>query len=219
MRFTTIAANAAPRLSRITLGLGIADGSLDSIGVLVSNEGSPFVCFTPATDDVTLELTSGNGRMSPVEITRSGARCDALLVSVLSNRGSELTPLTFFDVSEIELTASGSTVDVDSLSGKVALANVTSRVLDPAQHMVIAAGSSSSIDIGLSTSDLGHRFSIGPSGVKSVLTDEGEMVPARWSSMQPFALPILLALFAALVWPAVSAGTQRFVGWLGGRGH
>ena len=69
----------------------------------------------------------------------------------------------------------------------------------------------------LSFEPTGNRFSITSDGVRSLVTDEGQIVPPRWTAMQPFALPILLALFSALVLPAVAAFVQRLVAWLGGR--
>lgn len=215
IRFTTLVPDSAPKYSRITLGVNSVDGALGSLDVLLSREGSPSICFTPPVDNATLVVTSGNGRSESIALTGAGARCDALRIAVSSNGSAELTSLVFVEVPEIELGISGPTLEVDSLSGKVSLADTTSRVLDPAQHIVFSTGADS-IAAALSVSQIGGRLSIGPSPAVSVLTDEGEMVPSRWVGMQQFALPILLALFAALVWPAVSAGTQRVVGLLGG---
>ena len=176
---------------------------------LVSRSATPpDLCFSGITRELGLTLVDYSGRPIDFDISgndtavtcengvklKIGTQATAIQTSTIAIRGA----------SQVDMTSIGTSAEVDGLAGKLTFVNVSTRVFDPAAHIVVTGDDPvrTTLDLG----DIESRLVIGSDSVNRVLTDDGDLLPTRWERFpQPFAA-MIGALFGTLVLPDLAKG-------------
>jgi ketosteroid isomerase-like protein len=184
------------------------EGRSFSVDLVARSTTPPDLCFTGITRELRLTLVDYSGRSIHFDVPgddtavtcengvklRIGTQATAIQTSTVALRGA----------SQVDMTSIGTSADVDGLAGKLTFVNVSTRVFDPAAHIVVTGDDPvrTTVDLG----DIESRLAVSSDSVNRVLTDDGDLLPTRWEEFpQPFAA-MIGALFGTLVLPDLAKG-------------
>jgi ketosteroid isomerase-like protein len=198
--------------SRFDLNLsGMEDDSRSfELDVTTFTQTPPRFCFTQPDRNVGLQIATSTGGSAIRRVRAAGPllTCrDGVVLRVGVPAGETFKSSTVLQgVSEVSLDARGTRAELDGLAGKLSLVNVRASVFDPAAHIAAESRASAPVTTSLRLSPAERRLVMRSESVKSVLTDEGELLPTKWSLLpQPFA-GMAGALFGVLVLPEIVRG-------------
>lgn len=181
-----------------------------SLDLVSRSTEPPDLCFTALTRAVRLTLVDNAGHSVPVDAAGddTGITCENGLRLKVGTQATALQTSTVAlrGASQIDMSSVGTSAEIDGLAGKLTFVNVSTRVFDPAAHVVVTGDDSAPVRTTLDLGDIESKLVVDSDSVNRVLTDDGDLLPTRWERFpQPFAA-MIGALFGTLVLPDLAKG-------------
>jgi hypothetical protein len=190
--------------------------------VTTSTGSATNVCVSQPNQPTRLALVAGS-TTTPLTFP-AGARplpCSSgvtLLVGHGDPTAAGTTSLELRGVRSVNLAASGTSADLNSVAGDLTLVGVNSRVLDPPAHVIVAAAASHPLAASLLIDRVEQRASVTSDGSTSVLTDDGQFLPTQWDRRSQIYLPVLAGVFSVLVLSPLAIVIPWMMGLAVGKG-
>jgi hypothetical protein len=179
----------------------------------ISNR-SPTLCISEPSQRVEMILgpTAERGTRTQIRPRLTPLECNAgVVLSIGDGRAEDHdTNIVLGDVSKVDLDATGTSVDIDGLAGRLALLNLERHVFDDAAHVISKAASAEPILTEINIGDVDSRLTMRSEEVSSVLTDDGELLPTQWERLPQPLVALIGSLATALVLPALIAFLQMW---------
>jgi len=204
---------SAEQASKLDLALEGAsdDRPASSMSFVTVSQESPILCLSQSAEPTQMIMSDGERtvrtRVRP-RLTPIGCQSGVVL-SIGDGRSEDQSTAVVFDgVTEVDFESTGTSVDIDGLAGSLALVNIERQVFDNPAHVISAASSTEPVRTELVVGQVENQLTMGSGEVKSVLTDDGELLPTQWERLPQPLVALFGSLATALVLPAVIAFMQ-----------
>lgn len=211
-------------VARLDLEIEMAreEASATRMTLVTSSQQAPNLCFSEPPSKIEVRMVDGDGDDASETVrpgtdpllcedgvqlrVRDMSGADPLVGPTGSN--AQASSIVLASVSQLNFNSLGTNSDLDGLAGRLSFFNLDKHVFNSAAHVISNSAESSPINTVITLGETGGRLSMNSDEVRSVLTDDGELLPTVWERLPQPLLALYGSLVTALVLPALIAFLQ-----------